>query len=1403
MKNKKLALLLCLMLVVCVCAICACDFLAIPKFGHTHEYVEHQEIPATCSQKGCEKYYSCQGCDKLFDADKHEITAIPEIEMLAHELEYKLSSDGSKHYQQCKNCTYATNEVAHDYAWIQGEGVATLTCQCGKEALTCKTVLAETDRLFVDAWGESFDIDLSKFAEGLSAKKVLLGQTEGVLAQQQNVATVTTSSLFNEQNANGNCELSLVVSYEGIDLTVTLPVKVACVVDSVAKLERLAYTAGIDHTSVGATLDGNKKVVTQTLYVLTADIDGFNSRTEEYAEYEPATTPADIAKAGFRGIFDGQGHTIKNLIVGANGIFGHIGQDAVIANVTFDNITLDGQDVCLLGKAMDCSLENVDIQNIVIDSGRTSANMGVLFGQQVFSVDFANVTFDASSYNQSLTLIARNFDGGVDGEEWDFSNFQNVTVKAIYGVNGLNFYNDAPIASASGLTVEYNPFTIAMPVADESEYYYTGNEITYKIAESSLYAVTGNKQTEIGVYTVTVSLTEPAASWEGAEEGKEKEPLTFSFEIKEMTEQIAQQLASEFAGKVTALGEIQLPRDKFVVESLLAEYEVSHANVKALLTSEKATLDGYKAQADKWTVVYSDSYNDWWEGWKGGACGSTTYGVATDAQLGNVVVANFKEGVSGGSIYDKGQISATQYEKVVFYVFNPSTVDVSIQFCAGYQDWAFMSVTATANAWTEIQLAPEAFIKATGGEAGRICMIFNSAEDLGAGWLFSNYYAYLDVELLNKTVADFNKALGELPETLTLENEQAVVALREQFDGFATYILAVLDPNTESKIISAEEQIVVLKDKAAAQAVAELIEALDKQNIDADKVVEAFNAYELLTAGQKAYISAELVTKLDECKILAAEAVKQAAINAFKAKIPESSAMEYPRDNALVTALLAEYAGLSEDIKDELTAEKATLDSYKAQADKWTALFDETALATYFGNSVAGNENAIGLNVVASSSGGYIALIANPLNSANASSYDKVVFYVYNPTDSAISGYINDWATDSYNINFSLASKAWTKIEFKDHYIRAGLVNNYFYVEAQGLAFSNLFGMVDEQSAQAVVELISALPEASAITLDDKAQVVAARNAYNALGSAGKALVTNYSVLTACEAKIKELTPSGGGIVTALSVNGKVANVDYGNVLATSASAGYFEAWGTMSKAQIEALSEYEGVHFYIYNPSEVAVNFFFQDDSAWRGHDNTSLAPKAWTKVTLSDVFNWVAGANLVYVDVAKDTAGFVGEGWMISDFFGYQMSSKFAGMTKLWDVSRNSLTKHLGDGSFPYSGSVTGDIDGEYGSYAQFDVSATGDVGLCPVGMDATGYDKVVFYVYNPTDNASQHIITWAMPAWDPNTNVVIGANGWTKIEIEVSKMMGDGTGKIGVQFQNAGVGTWKITSFYGVNN
>ncbi|MCQ2742095.1 MAG: hypothetical protein MJ239_02190 [Bacilli bacterium] len=49
--------------------------------AHEHTYVAHPEVPSNCHDAGTDFYYSCEGCDLLFDAEKKQIDAPLPLEL--------------------------------------------------------------------------------------------------------------------------------------------------------------------------------------------------------------------------------------------------------------------------------------------------------------------------------------------------------------------------------------------------------------------------------------------------------------------------------------------------------------------------------------------------------------------------------------------------------------------------------------------------------------------------------------------------------------------------------------------------------------------------------------------------------------------------------------------------------------------------------------------------------------------------------------------------------------------------------------------------------------------------------------------------------------------------------------------------------------------------------------------------------------------------------------------------------------------------------------------------------------------------------------------------------------------------------------------------------------------------
>lgn len=73
-KTIKLAVIIACMVLVTVVGLVVALTYGNKGGAHKHTYKWHDEVEPTCTADGTEGYYSCGGCDKIFDKDKKEVT---------------------------------------------------------------------------------------------------------------------------------------------------------------------------------------------------------------------------------------------------------------------------------------------------------------------------------------------------------------------------------------------------------------------------------------------------------------------------------------------------------------------------------------------------------------------------------------------------------------------------------------------------------------------------------------------------------------------------------------------------------------------------------------------------------------------------------------------------------------------------------------------------------------------------------------------------------------------------------------------------------------------------------------------------------------------------------------------------------------------------------------------------------------------------------------------------------------------------------------------------------------------------------------------------------------------------------------------------------------------------------
>ena len=99
-----------------------------PGDEHTHAYISHGAVEADCENGGNDAYFTCEGCDVIFDADKNVINAIPTIDALNHDYEYveevagNCSVAGTIAHYTCKNGCGKLFDLEHNEIMsVEGE----------------------------------------------------------------------------------------------------------------------------------------------------------------------------------------------------------------------------------------------------------------------------------------------------------------------------------------------------------------------------------------------------------------------------------------------------------------------------------------------------------------------------------------------------------------------------------------------------------------------------------------------------------------------------------------------------------------------------------------------------------------------------------------------------------------------------------------------------------------------------------------------------------------------------------------------------------------------------------------------------------------------------------------------------------------------------------------------------------------------------------------------------------------------------------------------------------------------------------------------------------------------------------------------------------------------------------
>lgn len=136
--------------------------------------------------------------------------------------------------------------------------------------------------------------------------------------------------------------------------------------------------------------------------------------------------------------------------------------------------------------------------------------------------------------------------------------------------------------------------------------------------------------------------------------------------------------------------------------------------------------------------------------------------------------------------------------------------------------------------------------------------------------------------------------------------------------------------------------------------------------------------------------------------------------------------------------------------------------------------------------------------------------------------------------------------------------------------------------------------------------------------------------------------------------------------------------------------------------------------------------------------------------------------------------------------------------------NVLLDAKTQMIGKWDYGQEVSVTKDTDATYGDIWKVSINEIAEQSLQHPAVDTKDFAKVYFHIYNPCAKQVRLVIHGGWTAWNAVT-IMLEANSWTKVELDVSVFTTDEAGKIFMVLQEPNAasigGEWKLTSFYGL--
>ena len=298
--------------------------------------------------------------------------------------------------------------------------------------LPAEEVALDGDREIILADGTEYALDLGDYADSTVLSATLGGEN----VTYANGKLIVTEEYKANKQKHGMQTLKVTVLKDGKYYAVT--VKVLVVTKAISTIDELtaAMTAGTDNVVYGY------YKLTQNVGSSAAWISVANNGSWQNAD----------GSVGFRGTLDGSGFAVDGAF-GTHGLFGIIGNGAVVKNITFNVYYYQNGRQTLARSITGATIENITINiKSVYKTLDATKEGGVITGLMSHTTHYKNVTINAEGKDLD-TLFGMSY-GNYKAEK--ANTFENCVVNA-KSLAGLVHSNGIiPAAGIDGLTIKEN-----------------------------------------------------------------------------------------------------------------------------------------------------------------------------------------------------------------------------------------------------------------------------------------------------------------------------------------------------------------------------------------------------------------------------------------------------------------------------------------------------------------------------------------------------------------------------------------------------------------------------------------------------------------------------------------------------------------------------------------------------------------------------------------------------------------------------------------------------------------------------------------------------------------------------------------------------------------------------------